>query len=118
VLVWLEAATAKTKLEVAGWLPLAAGPGPASHLDLPSLRVAAARRTTGVLRLSAGGGLALSAGGLRHLQPRRDEPDLAFDVRQGDYGGVVVVRPAAGTARGLAFAGVRARRPEVRTTVD
>jgi hypothetical protein len=118
LLVWLEASAAKTTLEVAGWLPLTAPP-PEGRLDLPGLRVAAARRTTGTLRLSAAAGLALApAGPLRHLQARRGEPDLAFDVRQGDYGGAVAVRPEGAAARVLTFAEVRDRRLTFTTTVD
>jgi hypothetical protein len=120
LLVWLEAATAATTLEVAGWLPLAVGPDGEKRLDLPGLRLPAARRTGGTLRVSGAAGLALvpAPGTLRHLQPRAAGPDLTFDVRQGDYAGTVVVRPEGAAARVLTFAEVREGRLTFTTTVD
>jgi hypothetical protein len=117
LLVWLQAATGATTLEVAGWVPLAAGRDGERRLDLPSLRLPAARRTTGTLRVSAAG-LAMAPAGLRHLQRRSAEPDLTLDIRQGDYSGAVVVRPEEARAKVLTFAEVRDGRLTFTTTVD
>src|SRR5262249_7621932 len=52
VLVWLKKATAATRLELTGWVPLTAAGGE-THLDLPALHVASAARQTTTVRLRA-----------------------------------------------------------------
>jgi hypothetical protein len=111
LLVWLDRPVKeRVKLEIVGWLPLAGGAkaGDPLRLELPCLRVAAARAQQTTVRLAAEAEVALAAPKLKNLAAAQGKPsdqELEYTSKQADYGGVWQVNATPIEARVYTFVG-------------
>ncbi len=133
VLAWLDpSAKGDARLELTGWLPLAAGP----RLELPAIRIASAASQETTIRLVPAGGVALAEAGRLNLTPigpltptplppgergRGEGADGALAYTAGgreDYGGAWRVQAAPPRARVYTVAALSNRRFTFVSVVD
>jgi hypothetical protein len=115
VLVWLDRAPPRARLELSGWLPLTNG-----ELHLPAPRPGSAQAQTTLVRLTAEPGLGLVRRQAHGLVPlpglRPSEHDQGLAAAGDDFGGVWQVRPAAVAATCRALTLLEVRQRQVRFT--
>jgi hypothetical protein len=123
VQVWLEHALKEARLEMSGWTSLVPD-NQRLRLELPNLRVPAARSQQTTVRLTAATGLGFVQAQPRNLTAAADatpgDQELAYHTDRPDYGGTFLVHPAATgpEVRALTVVEVRGGRLGFMATLD
>jgi hypothetical protein len=95
--IWLERSVKETRVELFGWLPLAAD-NHRLRLELPNLRVVGAQAQQTTVRLNVGGAVGFAQTQPRNLtapaEPTPGDQELVYQTDLLNYGGAFFVNPA------------------------